>query len=177
MWSHAGAVRSWGEPWKEPARRPRNTRQREMPGVSGKQGMEQDWTDLPASVVGQPGNLHSMGRSTRARRGAFVTTTEAFFVAVSAGELDGEALSHEDSSILVQSVRTSITGRTQGGTGRGYGQKVSSGRGKSGKRTESCAGRMVSMEFQSVAKETTEKMGQFTHLGRHRGHPEDPRTR
>jgi hypothetical protein len=70
-----------------------------MPGVSGKQGMEQDWTDLPASVVGQPGNLHSMGRSTRARRGAFVTTTEAFFVAVSAGELDGEALSHEDSSM------------------------------------------------------------------------------
>lgn len=116
IWSHAGAACSYRSHGRiRLAMQTENrTRRRQgiegkgkLPGVSCKQGTEQDWTDLPASVVGQPGNLHSIGRSTRARRGAFVATTHAFSVAVSAGELDGEALSHEDSAIL-SSISTDI---------------------------------------------------------------------
>lgn len=76
------------------------------PGVQA-QETERNLTDLPASVVGQPGDLHAVGRSARAGRGALVSATETFPLAVSAGELNGEALSHEVGPILIQSVRIS----------------------------------------------------------------------
>lgn len=69
--------------------------------------MERNLTDLPASVVGQSRDLHAIGCSARAGSGALVSATKGFPLTVSAGELNGEAFSHEVGSVLIQSVRIS----------------------------------------------------------------------
>lgn len=57
-------------------------------------------TDLPAGIIGESSDLHSVRRAARTRSSAFVVA-KAFTVARAAGELDRQALTHEFGSIFI----------------------------------------------------------------------------
>jgi hypothetical protein len=60
-------------------------------------------TDLPARFIRKSTDLHAVGSSAGARRGALMVTKCACFAVTGAtGELDGEALAHEVGSIFAK---------------------------------------------------------------------------
>lgn len=73
---------------------------------------ERGWkTDLPTGIAWESRNLHAVGGSTRPRRRALLVAEAAaraggtLPVSGPAGELDGQALSHEIGSIFARLVR------------------------------------------------------------------------